>query len=109
MATKDLKTIEALQAFLDGNQLTAFTVLDGKTQRYDFTRKTLVKFDYMTLPKKDKGVVIQYLIKMTGYSRQQLTRLIKKYTSTGNINWKPCRTNGFEKKYNDQDEVWPVF
>jgi len=35
MATKDLKTIEALQAFLDGNQLTAFTVLDGKTQRGD--------------------------------------------------------------------------
>lgn len=34
---------------------------------------------YITLSKKDKGVVIRYLLKMTDYSRQQLTRLIKKY------------------------------
>ncbi len=103
MTTTNLKTIEALEAFLEGNQLAAFAVLGSKTERYDFIRKTLVKFDYMRLPKKDKGVVIRYLIKMTGYSRQQLTRLIQKYTKTGKINWAPCRTNGFEKKYSHQD------
>ena len=57
----------------------------------------------MSLSKKDKGVVIRYLIKMTGYSRQQLTRLIQKYTKTGKINWTPCRSNGFAKKYTHQD------
>jgi len=105
MTTTNLKTIEALQAFLDGNQLAAFAVLGNKTQRYDFVRKTLVKFSYMSLPKKDKGVVIRYLVKMTGYSRQQLTRLIGKYTKTGKINWTPCRSNGFTKKYTPQDIV----
>ena len=79
MTTTNLKTIEALEAFLEGNQLAAFAVPGNKTQRYDFVRKTLVKFGYMSLSKKDKGVVIRYLIKMTGYSRQQLTRLIQKY------------------------------
>lgn len=103
MTTTNLKTIEALEAFLEGNQLAAFAVLGSKTERYDFIRKTLVKFDYMRLPKKDKGVVIRYLIKMTGYSRQQLTRLIKQYTKTGKINWTPCRSNGFAKKYSNQD------
>jgi len=103
MTTTNLKTIEALGAFLAGNQLTAFAVLGSKTQRYDFVRKTLIKFGYMSLPKKDKGIVIRYLIKMTGYSRQQLTRLINKYTKTGKINWTPCRSNGFDKKYNSQD------
>ncbi len=103
MTTTNLKTIEALQAFIEGNQLVAFAVLGNKPQRYDFVRKTLVKFDYMSLPKKDKGVVIRYLIKMTGYSRQQLTRLIQKYIKTGKINWIPCRSNGFAKKYSYQD------
>ncbi|MDT8281589.1 MAG: hypothetical protein RQ982_02115 [Gammaproteobacteria bacterium] len=103
MTTTNLKTIEALKAFLEGNQLVVFAVPGNKTQRYDFVRKTLVKFGYMNLSKRDKGVVIRYLIKMTGYSRQQLTRLIQKYTKTGKINWKPCRSNGFEKKYTPQD------
>ena len=103
MTTTNLKTIEALQAFLDGNQLAAFAVLGTKSERYDFVRKTLVKFNYMSLPKKDKGIVIRYLIKMTGYSRQQLTRLIQQYTKTGKIIWTPCRNNGFTKKYNNQD------
>jgi len=103
MTTTNLKTIEALQAFLDGNQLAAFAVLGSKTERYDFVRKTLIKFSYISLPRKDKGVVIRYLIKMTGYSRQQLTRLIGKYRKTGKIKWTPCLSNGFAKKYTPQD------
>lgn len=77
MKIENLDTIEALEEFLLGNQLVAFSVLGNKTERYRFIRKTLVKFDYITLPRKDKGIVIRYLIKMTEYSRQQLTRLIK--------------------------------
>lgn len=103
MTTTNLKTIEALEAFLEGNQLAAFAVLGNKTERYDFVRKTLIKFSYISLPKKDKGGVIRYLIKMTSYSRQQLTRLIHRYTKTGKINWTPCRNNGFAKKYTHQD------
>ena len=48
MTTTSLKTIEALEAFLEGNQLAAFAVLGSKTERYDFVRKTLVKFGYMS-------------------------------------------------------------
>ena len=99
MTIKNLDTIEALEAFLQGNQPVAFSVLGDKTDRYNFIRKTLVKIDYMNLSKRDKGIVIRYLLKMTEYSRQQLTRLIKKYTHTGQINWMPSRRNGFAKKY----------
>jgi len=105
MKIENLKTIESLEIFLQGNQKVAFSVLGSKTERYNFVRKTLIKFSYMTLSKKDKGIVIRYLLKMTDYSRQQLTRLIKQYTKTGKINWTPCRTNGFTKKYTDQDIV----
>ena len=103
MSIKNLETIEALEDFLQGNHPVAFAVLGNKIERYDFIRKTLVKFSYMELPKKDKGIVIQYLLKMTAYSRQQLTRLIRQYTKTGKINWTPCRHNGFTKKYTSND------
>jgi hypothetical protein len=103
MKIKNLNTIEALEDFLNGSLPVAFSVLGDKTARYNFIRKTLVKFGYATLSKKDKGTVIRYLLKMTDYSRQQLTRLIKQYTQTGKINWTPCRHNGFSKKYTDKD------
>ena len=103
MTIKNLSTIEALELFLQGNQLVAFSVLGNKTERYNFIRKTLVKFRYITLSKKEKGVVIRYLIKMTDYSRQQVTRLIRQYIKTGQIRWTPSRSNGFETKYNKQD------
>ena len=105
MKIENLKTIASLKAFLEGNQQVAFTVLGSKTERYNFVRKTLIRFSYITLSKKDKGIVIKYLLKMTEYSRQQLTRLISKYTKTGKIKWAPCRSNGFTKKYTDKDII----
>ena len=85
MKIENLKATESLEEFLQGNQKVAFSVLGSKTERYHFIRKTLIKFSYITLPKKEKGTVIRYLLKMTEYSRQQLTRLIKKYTKTGRL------------------------
>ena len=103
MKIENLNTIANLVEFLQGNQLVAYSVLGNKTESYQFIRKTLVKFHYLTLSKKDKGIVIRYLLKMTGYSRQQLTRLIQQYAKTGKVNWTPCRHNGFAKKYTDND------
>jgi hypothetical protein len=103
MKIENLTTIEALESFLNGNQPVAFSVLGNKTERYEFVRKTLVKFRYASLSKKDKGTVIRYLLKMTAYPRQQLTRLIKQYIQTGKVNWTPYRHNGFAKKYTDSD------
>jgi hypothetical protein len=103
MNIENLNTIEALDEFPLGSQPIAFSVLGNKAQRYDFIRKTLVKFHYSTLSKKDKGTVIRYLQKMTDYSRQQITRLISQYVRTGKIDWVPCRHNGFTKKYTDND------
>ncbi len=103
MTIKNLSTIEELELFLQGNQLVTFSVLGNKTERYNFIQKALIKFRYMTRSKKDKGTIIRYLIKMTEYSRQQITRLIKQYTQTGQIRWRPSLNNGFDKKYQNKD------
>lgn len=103
MTIENLTTIEALENFIQGNQAVAFTVLGDKHERYLFIQKTLIKFRYITLKKPDKGIVNCYLRKITGYSRQQLTRLIKQYKDDGKIRWQPCRCNGFSTIYDNKD------
>lgn len=103
MNIEKLTTIEALENFLNGSQAIAYSVLGSKAENYQFIREVLVKFSYITRSKKDKGVVRSYLIKLTGYSRQQLTRLIGQHQRTGLLKWQPCRTNGFTCKYSKKD------
>ena len=52
---ENLTSLSSLEAFLQGNQQMAFSVLGSKSERYHFIRKTRVKFSYLTLPKKDKS------------------------------------------------------
>ena len=99
MNLNHLDTIEALESFIQGNLNVAFCVLGDKNERYAFTQKILIKFSYMSCSRLNKGVIIQFLVKMTGYSRQQTTRLIKKYTQSGYVKWAPARRNGFKKTY----------
>lgn len=77
MKLEELKTIEQLSQFLDGIQFVIFQINSIKKERYDWMRHELVRFDYLQLGKMDKGVVIRYLMKVSGYSRQQVTLLIK--------------------------------
>jgi len=99
----DLCTISQLADFLSGAQAVAFTVADNKDACYRWIQGELVKFSYRTLPKQDKGIVIQYLMTISGYSRQQLTRLIKQYTSTGRLRRRQRTVAGFKTKYSRQD------
>ena len=64
-----------------------------------------MRLRYITLSKPHKGMVIRFLIKITGYSRQQMTRLISKYMQTGSVHWHPARKNGFHKKYQRADTL----
>jgi transposase InsO family protein len=103
MKLKELKTIAQLSQFLDGTQAVIFKLDTVKIKRYQWIQHELVRFDYMRISKADKGIVIRYLIKVTSYSRQQITRLIQQYKSTGYIQYRPAITNGFKGKYTSED------
>jgi hypothetical protein len=102
MNSENLTTVESLDQFLQGNQAIAFSVLGDKTERYQFTQKILMKFTYQTCSKKDKGLIRRFLMKMTGYSRQQVTRLIGQKRK-GRIECQPCGDNGFSRRYSNED------
>jgi len=50
----------------------------SQKEKYDWIATVLTRFRYGRLPKFDKSTVRTYIQKMTGFSRSQLTRLIKK-------------------------------
>jgi transposase InsO family protein len=71
-----LQTISQLSAFLAGMLEVQFTVPDSDDRRYAHIAMVAQRFGYTRLNRPDKGVVLRYLQRTSGYSRAQLTRLL---------------------------------
>ena len=84
LQTRRLQTLCEVRSFLAGNEAVDFVLVD-RGSAYEFMRETLVKFRYRALVRRDKGVIRRYLMKMTGKSESQLTRLIRQHRETGRI------------------------
>lgn len=102
MNDSQLNTIESLGSFIKGSPKIDFKG-QGRTEVYGWLQATLIKFSYPTLSKKDKGTLKKYLSKVTGYSRSQVTRLIRKQTETGYVRAKSQKRYRFPKKYSRQE------
>lgn len=103
MNINELTTIEQLEQFLSGSQAVAFLVEDKTEECYRGIQRILIKFDYLSLDKRSKGILIRFLSKITGYSRQQLTRLVKQYRQSGKIERRQRTYQGFERRYTAED------
>lgn len=102
MNDNDIKTLPQVRAFLEGTQLVEFS-LNTKSERYDFVRRTLIRFAYHSLSKPDKGVVLSFLVHVSGYSRIQVKRLTKAWLKHGRLRPGTSAGNGFTRKYTDAD------
>lgn len=103
MNEKDLISLDQVANFLDGTQAVAFTVLGDKDERYKWIQRTLIRFNYEVLNRRDKGLIMRYLIKISGYSRQQLTRLIAQNRKGVKLIRRQRTTHGFSRRYTNKD------
>lgn len=103
MNIDDLNCIDELDAFLSGAQAIAFIVASNKDERYRFIKKLFLKFNYARLKRQEKSILIRFACKVSGYSRQQMTRLIKQYSKTGNLIRQQKTANGFTCRYTEED------
>ena len=76
MNDEHLHTLAQVQAFLDGTVAVSLAVT--AEQRYDFIARTVRRFGYGRLKRAQKAVVLRFLERVSGYSRQQLARLVKR-------------------------------
>ena len=97
MDDSQMSTLEQVREFLEGTGPMGIEI-SSKTDRYDWARRTLSRFAYPTLGRSDRGVLLQYLYRVTGYSRAQVNRLVRQYRETGDIERRHCTTNGFATK-----------
>jgi transposase InsO family protein len=82
--TQGLKTLAQVQAFVASNKAISFTLTD-RVSAYGWMADTLKQFHYDRCTRTDKGVLRQYLCKVTGFSRAQVARCIRQFTEDGAI------------------------
>ncbi len=70
-------SIAQLEEFVKSSQKLVVQ-LETIEDKYVFIDKTVARFSYRKLPRKEKHIVYVYLRKLTGYKKAQLLRLIKR-------------------------------
>jgi len=104
MNEKRLVTLEQLKEFLAATEEVAFRGCGEDEDRYRHIVEVLQRFAYRGLGKADKGVVLRYLMRTTGYSRQQLTRLVAKWSAKGClVKAYGAPSKGFARRFTEAD------
>ncbi len=102
MEEAKLQTLEQIKAFLNGTSEVAFRV--PKSGRNPFIERVLKRFGYAPHGRVDRGVLLRYIERMTGLSRQQVTRLVAQYRKGGKLLKQPCKPKrGFAYCYTAAD------
>jgi transposase InsO family protein len=95
-------SIEQMSSFLAGSGGLEVRVCDAEHAR-NIVAGVLSAQRYNSLPKAAKGTVRRYLMRVTGYGRAQVTRLISEYRSSGGLKPKLLRRRRFPTRYTRAD------
>ena len=93
---------ERIDEFLAASDEISFVGLGGR-EVYDCIVAILVKREYFTLRKKQRGQVRALLSKVSGLSMPQITRLIRAYRADGEIRVQTSSRQKFPVKYTVKD------
>jgi transposase InsO family protein len=102
MNDEQLHTLAQIRAFLDGTVALDFAV--AAQERYGFIGRTVRRFGYARLKRAEKAVVLRFLERVSGYSRQQIARLVKRGGERGRLikRYRGSRTS-FARTYTNAD------
>jgi transposase InsO family protein len=82
MNEAQVRTVEQVRQVLEGTQALEFQrCQDDDEQRYAWIEAVLRRFDYRQLKRGDRGVVLAYVQRLSGYSRAQVTRLVARWVA----------------------------
>ena len=102
MNVKHLQTMQQVADFLHGSGAFDPTAA-SQSERYQWIDQVLRHFRYDNRSKADKGLLCAYLCRISGYSRQQITRLIRRYREQGALKWSVRPAKGFTSRYTKED------
>ena len=104
MNESNLETIEQIREFLADTSEVAFSIPADESKRRAFVATVIGRWRYLSLTKTQRGVLFAYMRRLTGYSRQHLSRLIAQYRHTQSLKplGRASRTS-FARKYGPAD------
>ena len=95
-------SLEQIRALLEASQAVRFAS-HGRAEVYGWISKTLEEQQYGKQSRETKGVLRTYILKMTGLSRAQVTRLIAQHARTGEVKEAAYRRHRFTTRYTKID------
>ena len=104
MNEAQVKTVEQVRQVLAGTQALQFRAPEHDEQRYNWIDSVLRRLDYRQLHRSERGAVLVYLQRLSGYSRAQVTRLVARWMARQPL-VKNYRAPGhaFARRYTAQD------
>src|SRR5438552_7001291 len=102
MQNAEALTGEQIRAFLKGSETIEFQG-QNRAGLYGWVQRVLVAQEYATQGKKQRGAVRAYIVKVTGLSLAQATRLIRQYRAEGVVEAVRYRRRRFPVKYSGPD------
>lgn len=107
MNDENIVSITQLKSFLKEVAVINFSINNignkNKQEMYDWVGTAIQKFRYFSLKKKERNIVINYIVKITKRSRGQVKRLIKKKKRFGKIKLSTNKKNVFPVLYDISD------
>jgi hypothetical protein len=104
MNVSKLDTIEQIKEFLDGTAEVAFSNPTDASALRAFVVTVLRRYRYFRLSKGPRGVLFAYLQRLTGYSRQHVSKLIAQYRDTQSLTpRKRVSRTSFVRQYTAED------
>jgi hypothetical protein len=79
MNEAQVRTLEQVRLVLAGTQPLEFRATPDEPGRYAWIESVLRRFDYRHLKRAERGQVLAYLQRLSGFSRAQLTRLVARW------------------------------
>jgi hypothetical protein len=102
MNDERLQTLEQVKEFVEGSQPITFRGLNTR-EKYQWMEEVIRRFRYSKLKREGKGLIKDYLQRVSGYSRAQITRLIGHYGERGKIQPARYQRHRFPRKYTAAD------
>lgn len=102
MTNTRIPTIQEIGQLLTSTEVFTFTATN-RAESYQWIEDTLRHSRYLKLKKRERGLVREYLQKMTGYSRTQIAELIYRFKTTTRVRMKDYARRRFEHTYQTTD------
>ena len=81
MNEAQVRTLDQVREVLTGTQALEMRPVADEAGRYAWIEQVLKRFDYRCLKRVERGVVLTYVQRISGYSRAQVTPLVSRWVA----------------------------